>query len=143
MKSILSRVLPFLCVFFTVSILYVASQLEADGTGIGTHQQLGLEPCGFLTRFHIPCMMCGMTTSFSLYMDTQILKGIDNQPFSFVIFMITVYMSILALLDLMNPRRRIIRFVEKLQSADRNVYIALLIFFFSSWIMKIFRYTHH
>ena len=41
---------------------------EPDGTQkvLGTHQQLGLPPCGFLILFKTPCPGCGMTTAFSL-----------------------------------------------------------------------------
>lgn len=32
----------------------------------GTHQQLGLPPCNFMTLSGKPCPSCGMTTSFAL-----------------------------------------------------------------------------
>ena len=33
---------------------------------MGTHQQLGLPPCNFVTLTGYPCPACGMTTSFAL-----------------------------------------------------------------------------
>lgn len=141
MKSLVSRIWPILCFVLTFSVLFTAYQLEPDVSGMGTHQQLGLEPCGFLTFVGIPCMMCGMTTSFSLYMNIQILDGFNNQPFSVIIFAGTVFTLILAALDIIDPRRRLLRFIDTLQQADRKFYIGLLLLFFSSWILKIIMHT--
>ncbi len=41
---------------------------QPDGTPrrMGTHRQLGMPPCNFVTLFGKPCPSCGMTTSFAL-----------------------------------------------------------------------------
>ncbi len=41
---------------------------QPDGTPrrLGTHRQLGMPPCNFVTLFGKPCPSCGMTTSFAL-----------------------------------------------------------------------------
>lgn len=46
-------------------VLLVAAWLTPSEQGIGTHQQLGLPPCGFEVATGAPCMTCGMTTAFS------------------------------------------------------------------------------
>ena len=137
MKNLYVRILPFLLFSSSFTILFIAYSLEADHSGIGTHQQLGLEPCGFLTRVKIPCMMCGMTTSFSLYMHARILDGIANQPFSALLFLGTLYTCFLSLLDLVEPRARVSRFLDVLQNLSRTWYIVILLLFLSSWIFKI------
>src|SRR3954468_17308327 len=43
----------------------VALWLRPDVRGFGTHQQLGLAPCGFSAATGIPCPGCGLTTSFA------------------------------------------------------------------------------
>jgi hypothetical protein len=43
----------------------VAGWLEPNARGYGTHEQLGLPPCTFLTLTGIRCPSCGMTTSFA------------------------------------------------------------------------------
>ena len=43
----------------------VARFLSPDPSGFGTHEQLGMMPCGFKLMFGIPCPSCGMTTSWS------------------------------------------------------------------------------
>jgi hypothetical protein len=46
-------------------LLLLASRLEPDPRGFGTHIQLGLRPCTFLTVTGWLCPTCGMTTSFA------------------------------------------------------------------------------
>ena len=137
MKFLYSRIFPFLLFSSSFFILLLAYTLEPDNSGIGTHQQLGLEPCGFLTRFEIPCMMCGMTTSFSLYMHAQIIEGVLNQPFSIFLFSGTLYTCSLSLLDLIDPRARVSRFFDRIQTLNRVWYVILLALFMAAWILKI------
>lgn len=49
----------------SIVVLAVAALLEPDGRGHGTHQQLGLPPCGFLLLTGSPCPGCGLTTAFA------------------------------------------------------------------------------
>lgn len=137
MNSLYSRIVPFFLFSTSFVILVLAYSLEPDLSGIGTHQQLGLEPCGFLTRTKIPCMMCGMTTSFSLYMHAKFLDAIVNQPFSLFIFLGTLYTCCLSLLDLIEPRARLTRFFDFIQNLSRVYYVLALLLFLSSWIFKI------
>jgi hypothetical protein len=46
-------------------VLSVARTIEPDARGYGTHVQLGLPPCGFLTLTGFPCPGCGLTTAFA------------------------------------------------------------------------------
>jgi hypothetical protein len=46
-------------------LLGVASQLEPDPRGMGTHEQLGLSSCTFVRLWGIGCPSCGMTTSWA------------------------------------------------------------------------------
>lgn len=46
-------------------VIAFAIYLTPDPSGTGTHLQLGLAPCPWLTIYSKPCLTCGMTTSFS------------------------------------------------------------------------------
>ncbi len=50
-------------------LLGIASQLEPDPRGMGTHEQLGLSSCTFVRLWGIGCPSCGMTTSWSHVMN--------------------------------------------------------------------------
>ena len=48
-----------LLVLPTGLILGLAVWLEPEASGVGTHQQLGLDGCAILSVWGIPCPMCG------------------------------------------------------------------------------------
>lgn len=58
-------------------LLAVASRLEPDPRGMGTHEQLGLSSCTFVRLWGIGCPSCGMTTSWAHTMngDLQAAAG--------------------------------------------------------------------
>jgi 4-amino-4-deoxy-L-arabinose transferase-like glycosyltransferase len=43
----------------------LSAWLQPDPRGFGTHQGLGLPPCGFRVWFGVLCPSCGSTTSFA------------------------------------------------------------------------------
>jgi hypothetical protein len=45
--------------------LVIATRLDPDPRGYGTHEQLGLPRCGFFAATGRPCPSCGMTTAFA------------------------------------------------------------------------------
>jgi len=62
---LLQRLLWLSIVAGSVLALAAASTVEPDVRGYGTHTQLGLPPCGFLTLTGSPCPGCGLTTAFA------------------------------------------------------------------------------
>jgi Protein of unknown function (DUF2752) len=48
-----------------LGLLVLARKLEPDPSGFGTHTQLGLRPCSFVTVTGRPCPACGMTTALA------------------------------------------------------------------------------
>lgn len=62
------------------SLLITARMLTPSDQKMGTHQQLGLPECGFITMFGIPCPSCGMTTSWSHLTRGHVVSAIDANP---------------------------------------------------------------
>jgi hypothetical protein len=56
--------------------------------GTGTHQQLGMPPCGFLQTFGYPCPTCGCTTAVSNFAHGHVLRSFLTQPFGFAVALV-------------------------------------------------------
>jgi hypothetical protein len=62
-------------------VLGVARSLEPDARGFGTHERLGLPPCGLMRLAGVPCPSCGMTTAFAYAAHLEPLEALRAQPF--------------------------------------------------------------
>lgn len=78
------RVLAFGFAGVCLTVLLVGAWIRPDGRGVGTHEQLGMPPCGFIRLFGLPCPTCGFTTSFSLFAHGRLIASFLNQPAGFV-----------------------------------------------------------
>ena len=70
----------------------IASLLNPDPRGFGTHQQLGLPPCTF--RFFVgrPCPGCGMTTCFAHIVRGHFVEAARANPAGAVLAAVCVLM---------------------------------------------------
>jgi hypothetical protein len=59
-----------------LSLILVARWLEPDPSGMGTHEQLGLPPCGFHAWTGLPCPTCGLTTAFAYMARLQVTHAL-------------------------------------------------------------------
>ena len=61
-------------------VLGMAAYLTPSSSGLGSHEQLGLPPCGWIAIADIPCPTCGMTTAFAHAADGHVLHALHTQP---------------------------------------------------------------
>ncbi len=83
------RVVNALVFALTMGVLLTAYLLRPDPAGMGTHQQLGLPPCGFKFATDLPCATCGMTTAFSYAAHGHLLASFVTQPAGAVLALCT------------------------------------------------------
>ncbi|MCK6476501.1 MAG: DUF2752 domain-containing protein [Phycisphaerales bacterium] len=76
-----ARILAGLVAVLLLGWLVLGSALAPDGSGIGTHRQLGLPPCGWILAFSKPCPTCGMTTAFANAAHGRLGASLAAQPF--------------------------------------------------------------
>lgn len=67
-----------------VAVTTIAALLSPSKDGHGTHQQIGLPPCGSVVIFQRPCPGCGMTTSFTHFVHGQFVESFQVHPFGFI-----------------------------------------------------------
>jgi Protein of unknown function (DUF2752) len=60
--------------------LVIASTVNPNPTGIGTHTRIGLNNCTLIDRTGIPCFSCGMTTSFAHFVRLNLPASLYVQP---------------------------------------------------------------
>ena len=78
------RVVALVVVLACGTVLGFAAWLTPSASGMGTHTQLGLPPCSWITTMDLPCPTCGYTTAFSNVAHGNFLTAIEAQPFGAV-----------------------------------------------------------
>lgn len=75
--------------------LVVACFLKPDPfkTGYGTHQQLGLPPCGLVKLLDIRCPSCGMTTSYTYTVRGQLHKAAQSNSGGMVLALLSMFFA--------------------------------------------------
>lgn len=68
-----------------IAVLWVSVWLEPSRENMGTHRQLGLPPCGFITMTGLPCPTCGMTTAFAHTVRGHLCAAIRSQAAGFAL----------------------------------------------------------
>ena len=63
-----------------MAVLGIAVWLHPSSDGIGTHQALGLAPCGWVVGMSLPCPTCGMTTAFAHAVRGSLWEAARVQP---------------------------------------------------------------
>ena len=74
----------------STAMLGIGAWLRPDLHGTGTHQQLGLPPCGMLEMTGVPCPMCGCTTAVTYFVYGQLLASFLTQPFGFLVALVAI-----------------------------------------------------
>ena len=74
-------------VVVALAVVATAAWLTPDPSGLGTHVQLGLPPCGFLVATGLPCPGCGLTTSFANMAHFAWADAFHANPFGVGLFL--------------------------------------------------------
>ncbi len=95
-----ARAIAAACFCGCAALLGVAAWLPPSPAGLGTHQKLGLPPCGFLMLTRLPCPTCGMTTAYAHAVRGQWWRSAGAQPMGFVLALATAAGAALSLFTL-------------------------------------------
>jgi hypothetical protein len=80
-------------IFFSIAtaVVATAAMLTPSPLGHGTHTQLGLPPCGFLSFTGVPCPGCGLTTAFSHMVRLEVVGAARANAFGVPLFLVTFF----------------------------------------------------
>ncbi|MFG0275039.1 MAG: DUF2752 domain-containing protein [Phycisphaerales bacterium] len=79
------RTLAALLTLGSGMVLAIAAWLQPATDGLGTHTQLGLASCQWISDLDTPCPTCGMTTSFAFAAQGDLTGAFLVQPFGAVL----------------------------------------------------------
>ncbi len=76
-----------------IAILALAIRLVPQKSGYGTHEQLGLPACSFLTTTGLPCPTCGFTTSISAMAHGEPVAALRANAFGVMLFVTIIILA--------------------------------------------------
>lgn len=87
------------------ALLITARWLSPSPSGLGTHLQLGLPPCAFLTITSVPCPSCGLTTAFAYMVRGEVVRACSANALGAVLCALTWLSLPWALFGVVRARR--------------------------------------
>jgi len=130
-----ARLLAGLIAGGCLALLLIAAHLQPSRQGVATHRALGLPECQFMEHTGLPCISCGMTTSFSWFVRGNLAASLYVQPMGAVLAALcccTVWVGFY-ILATGRPVHRLLRLFP-----GRYLYLPLLFFALAAWGWKIF-----
>ena len=116
------------------ALLIVAAGLTPSATHMGTHRQLGLGACGFVTVTGLPCATCGMTTAYAYTIRGQFIEAMRSQVAGFVLAVATVITAVAAAVGTVTGRVPAINWYRV--NALHCVWAGLALFM-AAWAFKV------
>ena len=107
----LDRLIAVAIVGTAVLCVVVLAGVHPDLRGHGTHEQLGLDPCGWPSQYGIPCPTCGVTTAACHLVHLSPWQSVRTQPFGFALAVSGMALGGLALWALVRGRSLMARMV--------------------------------
>lgn len=130
----IDRGLTLLVFIGNLAVLLTAALLTPDAKGMGTHQSLGLPPCGFQATTGMPCASCGMTTAFAHAANGNLWVSFKTQPAGMMLAVVAAMTVLITGYSLMT-RVSLGRLVQRLVTPwSFGTAVAILL---GSWVYKI------
>jgi hypothetical protein len=129
-QKLVSAIILLCC----LTVLGTARWLKPDPRGYGTHQQLHLPPCAFQALTGLPCVTCGMTTSFAFGVRGEWRQAFATQPFGLLLFFVTIGLAMDSAVALATDRS-----VRNARLPWRWIIVVLAVLAALAWGYRIFQ----
>ena len=80
------------------------ARIHPDLRGHGTHEQFGMDPCGWPLQYGIPCPTCGCTTAACQLVHGRVIAAFTTQPFGAAVAALGTLLGVHATLCLLRSR---------------------------------------
>jgi hypothetical protein len=113
--------------------------LNPDPRGIGTHEQLGMAPCGWAQGPEgIPCPTCGVTTAACQLVHLHPVDAVLTQPFGVALALTGLALAATAVFCLVRQRA----FLELIAWLPYGtILVGLTLLGLASWLYKYWTFT--
>ena len=132
------RVAALAVLLAAASIVWALLQVQPDGRGHGTHEQLGMQPCPWPIQYGIPCPTCGCTTAAAQLVSLSPVRAFVTQPFGAALALAGLVIAGVAAHALVTRRS----FVEQVASWRYGTFaVAAIVLLLLSWGYKYWTWT--
>ena len=115
------------------AVVFALARVAPDPRGHGTHELLGMDPCGFAQMHGAPCPTCGITTAACHVVHLQPLRAFYVQPFGAALALAGIALAGFALWTLVRGRQ----FLPALARLPYGtIALAALVLFLLAWGWK-------
>lgn len=127
------RVTATVLVAAAIAATVTLARVGPDARGHGTHEQLGMQPCGWPIQYGIPCPTCGCTTAATQVVHGHLLDAFVTQPFGAVVMLLLLGLGVHAAQCLVRGRS----FVDLvLRVPFFRIVAGLVVLLFAAWGYK-------
>jgi hypothetical protein len=117
-----------------IGLFGLASTLEPNSKGLGTHQQLGLPPCSMRVLYGFRCPGCGMTTSWAHFTRGQFQHSARVNSGGFLLAIFSLLVAFLSLRTFWSARIPSLR----MQQYVTVTLVVIAIVTLMDWAMRLF-----
>ncbi|MBL9076883.1 MAG: DUF2752 domain-containing protein [Planctomycetes bacterium] len=89
-SAVVDRVAAAIAAASVGTVVVLLAGVRPDARGHGTHEQLGLEACGWPSAYGIPCPTCGVTTAACHLVHGHVVSAFVVQPFGAVLMLLAL-----------------------------------------------------
>ena len=103
-SAVADRVTAAIVALAAATLTVVLARVTPDARGHGTHEQLGMDVCGWPIVYGVPCPTCGCTTAAAQLVHGDVFGAFATQPFGATLALVGLAAGVHAALCLWRRR---------------------------------------
>ena len=130
----IDRVIAAAILLIAGAMVALLRTLQPDPRGVGTHEQLGMAPCGWSQGADgIPCPTCGVTTAACHLVHLHPVEAVTTQPFGAVLALAGLVLAAMAAFCLLK-QKSFLDLIARLPYG--TIVVGFTVLLLASWLYK-------